>query len=78
MNAFPEPTADERATLDLHVGSWAERTPVQRGICLGVLRGHDSLPKLGRYLGVPESALDAEMRPLWGCLLWDAGVIYLH
>ena len=78
MNAIPEPTAGEQATLDLHIGSWGERTPIQRGICLGVLRGHDSLPKLEQYLGVPESVLYAEMLPLWGCLLWDRGVIYLH
>ena len=29
------------------------RTPVQQGICLGLIRGHTSLPKLERYLGVP-------------------------
>ncbi len=71
MNAIPEPTADERYLFDVHIGSWDDRTVIQRGIGLGVIRGHDSLPKLERYLGLPEAALTLELRGLWGGLLWE-------
>ncbi|MBX9584865.1 MAG: hypothetical protein K2X87_31560 [Gemmataceae bacterium] len=74
MNAIPEPTADEQYLFDVHIGSWGDRTPIQRGVGLGVIRGHDSLPKLERYLGLPESVLQPELMGLWGGLLWeDAG-----
>jgi hypothetical protein len=71
MTVIPDPTGDEQYTLDVHIGSWGERTPIQKGICLGVIRGHDSLPKLERYLGVPEAELYPELLGLWGGLLWE-------
>jgi hypothetical protein len=70
MNVVPKPTAEEQYTLDVHIGSWSERTPIQQGICLGLLRGHNSLPKLERYLGVPQGVLFAEMQGLGECVRW--------
>jgi len=70
MNVIPGPTADEQYLVDVHVGKWDERTPIQRGICLGIVRGHDSLPKLERYLGLPASVVRDELMGLWGGLLW--------
>jgi hypothetical protein len=71
MNTIPGPTADERYTLDLHIGEWEARTPVQRGICLGLIRGHTSLPKLERYLGVDQEVLWAEMQGLGDRVRWS-------
>jgi hypothetical protein len=70
MNAIPGPTAHEQDTVDLHIGGWASRTPVQKGICLGLLRGHNSLPNLERYLGVPQAELWAEMQGLGDHVRW--------
>jgi hypothetical protein len=71
MNTIPEPTGDEQRTIDTHIGEWATRTPVQRGACLGILRGHNSLPKLERYLGVPEDEVFAELQGLGECVRWS-------
>jgi hypothetical protein len=71
MKVIPEPTADERATFDMHIGSWGERTPIQRAIGLGVIRDHDSVPKLADYLGLPASVVRDELKGLWGGLLWE-------
>jgi len=71
MNPIPPPTADERYLFDVHIGSWGERTPIQQGIGLGVIRGHDSVPKLQRYLGLPALVVREELKGLWGGLLWE-------
>jgi hypothetical protein len=71
MNKIPDPTADEQYTVDLHIGEWAGRTPVQRGLCLGLLRGHNSLPKLESYLGVSQDVLWDEMQGLGDCIRWS-------
>ena len=71
MNAIPGPEGDERYMVDVHVGEWDGRTPVQRGICLGLLRGHTSLPKLEQYLGVPQDELWAELQGLGECVRWS-------
>jgi hypothetical protein len=71
MNAIPGPVGDERYMVDVHIGEWAARTPVQQGICLGLLRGHNSLPKLSSYLGVPEDVVWAEMQGLGECVRWS-------
>jgi hypothetical protein len=71
MNSIPEPTAHEQYTVDLHMGEWASRTPVQKGICLGLLRGHNSLPKLERYLGVSQDVLWAEMQGFGDRVRWS-------
>ena len=70
MNAIPGPTADEQRTLDQHIGDWASRTPVQQGVCLGLIRGHTSLPKLERYLGVPQAVLWDQMQGLEDRIRW--------
>jgi hypothetical protein len=71
MHAIPEPTVEEQWTLDMHIGEWVDRTPVQQGICLGLLRGHSSLPKLESYLGVPEAVLWEEMPGLGDRIRWS-------
>lgn len=71
MNTIPEPTADEQYLFDVHIGGWDKRTTIQRGIGLGVIRGHNNLAKLEQYLGLPESVIWDELQALWGGLLWD-------
>ena len=71
MNAIPPPTANERYLFGVHIGPWDEQTPVQQGIGLGVIRGHNSLAKLEQYLGLSAAELWPELRGLSGGLRWS-------
>lgn len=76
---WPEPTKAEAETLALHITDWRDRPPVEQGICLAVLRGHNTTAEIAAFLGFDAAAIEAAVPHLIGKgLLWDNRRLLLH
>ena len=72
MNAIPGPTGDERYMVDVHVGEWASRTPVQRAVPARVpptsLDTHVSvMTRSTRGMASSSSYVSSNGRSTWPC-----------
>jgi hypothetical protein len=63
-----EPTGDELLELNIYVEDWTTRTPLQRAICVCMLRGHTSPDAIASVLQVSESDVLGSLNSLWGVL----------
>jgi len=76
---WPEPTAGELATLKFHISAWGNRTHLQQSICLAILRGHDQVPEIAKYLHMGKTEVKTAVAELVGQgLLWDNQRLLLH
>lgn len=76
---FPEPSISEFDTLNLHIIDWGNRTPIERAICLAILRGYHYPSRIAAYLGLDESEIDLALPILLkNGLLRDRYKLLLH
>ncbi len=65
---LPAPTTEEQRILQIVIEDLETRTPLQVGLAISVLRGHDSIPAVSDYLQVPIPDLEHALTSLWGVL----------
>jgi hypothetical protein len=69
---LPRPTAEGLDSLSrVLIPDWAVRSLVQQAICVALFRGYDNLATIATYLGLEGSVVEAEVKGLWGYLLWE-------
>ena len=73
------PTAEEEQTLLFHIVDWRQRSPIQRAVCLSVLRGLQFVPQIAEKLEIPVPVVETAARRLLGQgLRRDNGRLLFH
>ena len=65
---LPIPTQEEEQILNRVIEDWETRAPVQRAICLCLIREDDTPEKIGASLGITADEVRYALRGVWGVL----------
>ncbi|MFO1482192.1 MAG: hypothetical protein U1F71_02410 [Verrucomicrobiaceae bacterium] len=62
------PTSEEERVLKTVIEDWETRAPVQRAICLCLLRGQDTREAIGQTLAISAEDVGTALETVWGVL----------